>query len=182
MTLRLASLRLSQVLDSQPSIWPWATLVPVLLVASASVFSLHLSCLHDAFRSRTPTDATRTLRAVAADKETPGPVIFPPRGVRCRQWAAHSQRLISVKTALSPMWHQGKQLVILLSHRQNSSLMDWFFTFQPARVGMSPGWCLPSMWAGWGPLHALLLWCWQQPYVPTGPRGAWFGVGAAEGS
>lgn len=89
--------------------------------------------------------------------------------------SAQSEELISVKTALSPMWHQSKQLVILLSHRQNSSLMDWFFTFQPARVGMSPGWCLPSMWAGWGP--ALLVWCWQQPHVPTGPRGAWLGLG-----
>lgn len=40
-----------------------------------SALSLHLSPLHDAFRARTPAEATCTLRAAAVDKETPGPVM-----------------------------------------------------------------------------------------------------------
>lgn len=147
-----------------------------------SVFSLHLSRLHDAFRSRTPTDATRTLRAVAADKETPGPVIFPPRGVRCRQWATHSQR----------SWFQSKQLSAPCGTRVNNWLFCcridktalWWTGFslssQPELAWVQAGAC--QVCGQVGALHALLLWCWQQPHVPTGPRGAWFGVGAAERS
>ena len=46
---------------------------------------------------------------------------------------------------------------------------------------MSPGWRLPRMWAGWGPARVAVV-LWAAARVPTGPRGAWFGVGAAEGS
>ena len=59
--------------------------------------------------------------------------------------------------------------------------MDWFFAFQPARVGTSPGWRPPSMCAGWGPARVAVVVLTAAP-LPTGPRGAWFGVGATEGS
>lgn len=65
--------------------------------------------------------------------------------------AGHEPRMMSVRTALSAMWHQCKQLVGAVSCRQNNSLVDWVFTFHSAQVGMRLVWCLPSRWAGGGP-------------------------------
>lgn len=181
MTLRLAPKTFSSARTLSRASGPGQLWFPVLWLQAQRVF-LHLSRLHDAFHSRTPTDAACTLRAVAVDKETPGPVIFP---TWCQMQAisnAQSEELISVKTALSPMWHQSKQLVILLSTDKNSSLMDWFFTFQPARVGMSPGWCLPSMWAGWGPARVAVV------VLAAAPRSHWpqrclvWGLGQQKGA
>lgn len=119
--------------------------------------------------SGTPTDAMHTLRTVAADKATLGPgrgghtnrghvsqarsegcpnllLYLPSR--RCQTQATKSEEPISVDTALGPTWHQCKQLVDLGSRRQNSSLRDWFFTFNLARVGMILGCRLPRVWTG----------------------------------
>lgn len=77
-----------------------------------------------------------------------------------------SEWLISVRTALGAMWHPCKQLVGMVSCRQNNSLMDWVFTFHSAQVGMSLGWCLPSMWAGWGPARVAVCGVGSRPVFP----------------
>lgn len=82
-----------------------------------------------------------------------------------------SEWRISARVALGAMWRQHKQLVDVVSCRQNSSLMDWVFTLHSAQVGMSQGWCLPSMWAGWGPARVALCGAGHRPIFPLPVSG-----------
>ena len=99
-----------------------------------SALSLHLSPLHDAFRARTPAEATCTLRTVAVDKETPGPVMGGGRTNRAHlSWAGSEVLWLlfhlpstwrQMQTMGNPWsqrsWFQSKQLSAPCGTRVNS--------------------------------------------------------------
>lgn len=77
-----------------------------------------------------------------------------------------SEWLISVRTALGAMWHPCKQLVGMVSCRQNNSDGLGF------HFSLSSSWhesrVVPAKYVGrLGPCTSCCVWCWQQTRFPT---------------